>query len=131
MNAKMIIGGVVILVFIVFAASSFLESNVEYTNIAGAMAKGKKVQMMGTWNKERESGFDASTGKFSFYLIDDAGKECRVFLDGAAPNNFEVASSIVAQGRYNKEGYFEATKILTKCPSKYEAKTIEPGKPQS
>jgi len=127
----MIVGGVIILVFIVFGAYSFLDSNVEYTDVAGAMAKGKKVQLKGTWNKERESGFDASTGKFTFYLVDDAGKECRVVLDGPAPNNFEIATSVVAKGRYNAEGYFQANELLTKCPSKYEAKTIEGGKPQS
>jgi len=131
MNPKMIAGGAIILIFLIFGAYSFLDSNVEYTDIAGAMAKGKKVQLKGTWNKDRESGFDASTGKFSFYLIDDAGKECKVILDGAAPNNFEIATSVVAKGRYKTEGYFQANELLTKCPSKYEAKTIEGGKPQS
>jgi cytochrome c-type biogenesis protein CcmE len=128
MNAKMIAGTAIIVVFIVFGAYSFLDTNVEYTDIAGAMAKGKKVQLKGTWNKERESGFNASTGKFSFYLVDDAGKECQVILDGAAPNNFEIATSVVAKGRYNAAGYFQASEVLTKCPSKYEAKSIEQGK---
>jgi cytochrome c-type biogenesis protein CcmE len=131
MNAKLIAGGAIILVFIVFGAYSFLDSNVEYTDITGAMAKGKKVQLKGTWNRERESGFNASTGKFTFYLIDDAGKECRVVLDGAAPNNFELATSVVAKGRYNKDGYFQASEVLTKCPSKYEAKGADVIKPQS
>jgi cytochrome c-type biogenesis protein CcmE len=131
MNAKMIAGTAIIVVFIVFGAYSFLDTNVEYTDIAGAMAKGKKVQLKGTWNKERESGFNASTGKFSFYLVDDAGKECQVILDGAAPNNFEIATSVVAKGRYNTAGYFQASEVLTKCPSKYEAKSIEQGKTSS
>jgi len=66
MNTKTIVGAVIILVFIIFGAYSFLDSNVEYTDIAGAMAKGKKVQLKGTWNKERETKFNASTGQFSF-----------------------------------------------------------------
>jgi cytochrome c-type biogenesis protein CcmE len=33
-----------------------------------------------------------------------------------------VATSIVAKGRFmSDEGYFHATEVLTKCPSKYEA----------
>ena len=104
MNAKTIVGAVIIVVFLVFGAYSFLDSNVEYTDIAGAMAKGKKVQLKGTWNKEREARFDAAKGQFTFYLVDDHGKECQVVLDGAAPNNFELATSVVAKGRYMKEG---------------------------
>jgi cytochrome c-type biogenesis protein CcmE len=49
-----------------------------------------------------------------------------VVLDGAAPNNFELATSVVAKGRYVAEGdYFHATEVLTKCPSKYEATGAE------
>jgi len=131
MNAKTIVGAVIILAFIVFGAYSFLDSNVEYTDIAGAMAKGKKVQLKGTWNKEREAKFNAATGQFMFYLVDDHGKECQVILEGAAPNNFELATSVVAKGRFTKEGYFHANEVLTKCPSKYEAKGSEVVKPQS
>jgi len=130
-NAKMIVGGVVILVFLIFGAYSFLDSNVEYTDIAGAMAKGKKVQLKGTWNKDKETRFDPASGQFSFYLVDDAGKECRVVLEGAAPNNFELATSVVAKGKFTKEGYFHANEVLTKCPSKYEAKGSEVVKPTS
>ena len=39
MKLKVIIGSVVVLAFLVFGSYSFLESNVEYTNIAGAKAK--------------------------------------------------------------------------------------------
>jgi cytochrome c-type biogenesis protein CcmE len=130
-NAKMIVGGIVIVVFLVFGAYSFLDSNVEYTDIAGAMAKGKKVQLKGSWMKERETRFDPVSGRFSFYLVDDAGKQCQVILDGAAPNNFELATSVVAKGRFTKEGYFQASEVLTKCPSKYEAKGDEVMKPKS
>jgi cytochrome c-type biogenesis protein CcmE len=127
MNTKTIVGAIIILVFIIFGAYSFLDTNVEYTDIAGAMAKGKKVQLKGTWNRERATAFNPTTGQFSFYLVDDNGKECQVILEGAAPNNFELATSVVAKGRFTKEGYFHATK----CPSKYEATGTEVMKPQS
>jgi len=125
MKPKVIIGGIIVVVFIIFGSYSFMESNVEYTDIAGAMMKNKKVQLKGTWNKERESSFDASKSQFTFWLVDDSGKECRVVLDGAAPNNFELATSVVAKGRFTDEGYFHATEVLTKCPSKYEAEASE------
>jgi cytochrome c-type biogenesis protein CcmE len=126
MRLKVIIASVIVVAFIVFGSYSFLESNVEYTDVTGAMAKHKKVQLKGAWNKEKESFFDAKSTQFTFYLIDDKGKECRVVLDGAAPNNFELATSVVAKGRYLEDkGYFHATEVLTKCPSKYEAQPSE------
>jgi cytochrome c-type biogenesis protein CcmE len=125
MNAKLIVGGIIVLAFIVFGSYSFMESNVEYTDIAGAMKKHRKVQLKGSWNKEKESGFDSATGRFTFYLVDEAGKECKVVLDGAAPNNFELATSVVAKGRFTDEGYFHASELLTKCPSKYEAQATD------
>jgi cytochrome c-type biogenesis protein CcmE len=125
MNVKMIAGSIVVLVFLGFGAYSFMDSNVEYTDIAGAMAKNKKVQLKGTWNREKSSAFNSSTSQFTFYLVDDAGRECKVVLDGAAPNNFEMATSVVAKGKFTGDGYFHATEVLTKCPSKYEAKGSE------
>ena len=126
MKPKIIVAAIIIVGFIIFGSYSFLESNVEYTNIDGAMKTHKKVQLKGEWAKEKESAFDAKTSTFTFYLKDDAGRECKVVLDGAAPNNFELATSVVAKGRYMPDqGYFHATEVLTKCPSKYEAQADE------
>lgn len=126
MKPKVIVAAVIVVAFIIFGSMSFMESNVEYTDVAGAMKTHKKVQLKGQWNKERPSSFDAKTTQFTFYLVDDHGKECRVVLDGAAPNNFEMATSVVAKGRYNTDdGYFHATEVLTKCPSKYQAQGDE------
>jgi len=128
MKPKVIAASVVVVVFIVFGAYSFLDSNLEYTNIEGAMKKGKKVQLVGTWNRDKDATFDPRTSTFTFYLIDDQGRECKVVLDGAAPNNFELASSVVAKGRFTTDGTFEASELLTKCPSKYEAEAAEVAK---
>jgi len=129
MNVKTILGAIIIIFFIIFGSYSFFETNIEYTDVSGAMRLNKKVQLKGVWNKEKEAHFNAATTQFTFYLLDDAGKECKVILDGAAPNNFEVATSIVAKGQFiEEEGYFHATEVLTKCPSKYEADATEVNK---
>jgi cytochrome c-type biogenesis protein CcmE len=49
-----------------------------------------------------------------------------VVLHGAKPNNFELAVSVVATGTV-RHGALEASNVLTKCPSKYEGKTINLG----
>ena len=119
MKAKIIIGGIVVVIGIVLAAMNFLESNVEYADFSTAEKSHKKVQVKGEWVKEQSSSFDAASVKFSFYMKDDAKRVVKVVLDGAKPNNFELATSVVAKGKFiNNE--FHATEILTKCPSKYE-----------
>ena len=70
--------------------------------------------------KDRESGFDTEKVQFTFYLKDDDNRIERVVLEGAKPNNFELATNVVAKGKY-KDGCFHATEVLTKCPSKYES----------
>jgi cytochrome c-type biogenesis protein CcmE len=119
MKVKIIVAAVVIVAFVVFGAVSFMDSNVEYTDFAKAEKTSKKVQVKGAWVKEKETQFDSKAGQFIFYMIDDNSREVKVVLDGAKPNNFELATSIVAKGRY-KDGYFHANELLTKCPSKYE-----------
>lgn len=119
MKAKIIIGGVVVVVGIVLGALNFLESNVEYADFASAERSQKKVQVKGEWIKEQPSGFDAEKVKFTFYMKDDANRVAKVVVDGAKPNNFELATSIVAKGKF-VNGEFHATEVLTKCPSKYE-----------
>jgi cytochrome c-type biogenesis protein CcmE len=119
MKPRFIIGGVIVVIFIVIGAYSFLESNIQYMNFEKAKAAGKKVQVKGEWAKDKESRYDAAKNQFVFYMRDDNNMEVKVVLDGAKPNNFEVATSVVAKGRFEKD-YFHASDVLTKCPSKYE-----------
>jgi cytochrome c-type biogenesis protein CcmE len=119
MKAKIIIGAIVVIIGIILGAMNFLESNVEYADFASAERTQKKVQVKGEWVKEQPSSFDADRVKFSFYMKDDANRVAKVVLDGAKPNNFELATSVVAKGRF-VNGEFHASDVLTKCPSKYE-----------
>jgi len=129
MNLKFIIGGIIIIAVIIFGALSFIESNVEYVGFEKAKTAHKKVQVKGVWMRERNSAFDANTGIFSFSMKDDDGIIQSVQYKGAKPNNFELAEMIVVKGKYDDDN-FMASEILTKCPSKYEARsaTNESGK---
>jgi cytochrome c-type biogenesis protein CcmE len=120
MKLKLVIGAIVIVVFIIFGAYSFLQSNVEYTDFNHAKMTSKKVQVKGSWLQDQKTEYVASTNQFVFYMVDDTNTPMKVVFDGAEPNNFELATSIVVRGRC-QDGYFHATDILTKCPSKYQA----------
>ncbi|MBF8294772.1 MAG: ccmE [Bacteroidetes bacterium] len=119
MKLKIIIGGIVVIAGIVLGALNFLESNVEYTDFSTAERTNKKVQVKGEWIKDQPTSFDGEKVKFSFYMKDEANRVSKVVLDGAKPNNFELATSVVAKGKF-ANGEFHASEVLTKCPSKYE-----------
>lgn len=116
---KFIVAAIAILGFSGLGVSALLSSSVEYTNATRAEQLGKTVQIVGTWVKEQGSEYDQHKNLFSFHLRDQQGKIVPVVLTGAKPNNFEIAVSVVAKGRM-ENGVFQASSVLTKCPSKYE-----------
>ena len=122
MNVKVVVGGLIIIFGIVLGAINFFDSNVEYGDFAQAKKTQKKIQVKGEWVKNLESSFDAEKIQYTFYLKDDSGEILKVVLDGAKPNNFDLATSVVVKGKYMND-HFHATEVLTKCPSKYEGKT--------
>jgi cytochrome c-type biogenesis protein CcmE len=122
MNVKVVVGGLIIVFGIVLGTINFLDSNVEYGDFAQAKKTQKKIQVKGEWVKNLESSFDAEKIQYTFYLKDDSGEILKVVLDGAKPNNFDLATSVVIKGKY-MNNHFHATEVLTKCPSKYEGKT--------
>ncbi len=119
MKVKIIVGAIVIVAGIVLSAVSFVQTNVEYGDFATAEQTHKMIQVKGEWVKTMDSSFDPRNAQFSFFLKDDNGRIMKVVLDGAKPNNFEIAKSVVAKGKVAGD-CFRATDVLTKCPSKYE-----------
>ncbi len=119
MNIKIVIASVVIVAALIFGAISFVQTNVEYADFHAALTTGKKVQVKGEWIRDTVSSYDPAKNQFLFYMKDDNGDLERVVYDGPRPNNFELANAIVVKGRF-QDGYFHASDILTKCPSKYE-----------
>jgi len=119
MNMKVIVAAGVVVVGLILGVVNFMESNVEYTDFAAAEQTGKKVQVKGEWVRDMHSRFDPDKAQFTFYMKDDHQRVAKIVLEGAKPNNFELAESVVAKGTYAGD-HFHATEILTKCPSKYE-----------
>ena len=113
-------------VFSFLLMSSFGESMVyyktvdEFTNESKAL-EGKTVRLSGLLvpNSLRQK---EGTQDFLFDLT-KAGKTIRVSYTGMLPDSFDSGRDIIAQGNLaENDSVFEATEILTKCPSKYEAK---------
>ncbi len=120
MKIKYFLGVITALVLVVTAVFSIENKKIEYMDFASAAESGRKAQISGTWVREKGQRYDAVTNRFNFTMRDEKGREVPVALEGAKPNNFEIATSIVATGAM-ENGEFKASNILTKCPSKYES----------
>jgi len=116
---KTFVGIIIIVAVIIAIIPTFLQNKIEYVNFVEAKTKTKTVEVQGVWMKNKESKFE--NNKFTFYMKDKDSTEMKVIYDGAKPNNFEVAEGVVVKGKV-KDDVFVASEILTKCPSKYEAK---------
>ena len=118
---KITIASVIVVVFVVVGFMSFMDNKIDYASFVEAQKKLKTVEVKGVWQKDKETKYDPDKSTFTFYMKDDANTEMKVILDGAKPNNFDIATMIVAKGKV-KDDVFYAKEILTKCPSKYEGK---------
>jgi cytochrome c-type biogenesis protein CcmE len=120
MKNKYIIGTALIVLFVAIAVVSLVRTDIEYSDFNLATQKeNKKVQVKGQWVREKGSEYSQEKHEFTFSMKDENGKEAVVILKGGKPNNFEIASHVVATGKF-ANGVFYASNILTKCPSKYE-----------
>lgn len=124
MKARHYIGGVIILVFLGLLFYNFTRTNIEYeSDFTKVMQSGKVCKATGVWVKEKSFQENIQDRTFIFYLRDAKNNEMKVVYKGTKPNNFEIATNVVVTGKY-ENGYFQATDVLTKCPSKYEGQNI-------
>lgn len=59
--------------------------------------------------------------RFSVVDIMDGQTTFPVHYQGPLPDTFEEGRDVVIEGRFTSAGVFEATTVLTKCGSRYEA----------
>jgi cytochrome c-type biogenesis protein CcmE len=124
MKAKYIVGILAALALVAVAVLLVENKKIEYMDLAKAGESGRRAQIVGTYVKDKGNNYDPATNLFRFTLRDEKGEEMPVVLEGAKPNNFELAASVVVTGTVEK-GEVHASNILTKCPSKYEAKGVD------
>jgi len=61
---------------------------------------------------------------FSFILVDDAGREQKVNYNEPMPTDLIRSEKVVVIGSYQGDE-FNATKIILKCPSKYQEQNVK------
>jgi cytochrome c-type biogenesis protein CcmE len=81
-------------------------------HVVGELKKDSRGEIVGL-----ETGADKVS--FSFILVDENGKEQKVLYNEPMPPDFTRSEKVVVIGRYRADS-FVASKILLKCPSKYQ-----------
>lgn len=64
-----------------------------------------------------------STGLVHKFVIEEGGKSMPVVYRDIVPDTFQDNAEAVVEGAFDEHGTFQATFLMAKCPSKYEAET--------
>lgn len=112
------IGGVLVVAFLAYGATSFKSNLTPYVSFDEAMRSGAKVQVAGGL-VPGSTQYVEEGHHLRFGIVDGDGRKLTVLYEGTKPGNFEEATQVVAIGRY-RGGAFHADQLLVKCPSKYQ-----------
>ncbi|RZK49335.1 MAG: cytochrome c maturation protein CcmE [Pedobacter sp.] len=125
MKKSAIIGLLTIAICIGFLVSLNADTNT-YSNFKEASSSKKEEHVMGYWFKEKGLYYDAKIdpNHFSFYMKDEEGTVKKVILNGTKPQDFERSEKLVLIGQMENDVFY-ASKILMKCPSKYNDNLVE------
>ncbi|HLQ99516.1 MAG TPA: cytochrome c maturation protein CcmE [Sphingobacterium sp.] len=125
MKKSSIILIVIIAVAIAMIMVIYTDSST-YSTFTEAKKKDTELYVVGVLNKEREMLYDPviDANRFAFYMYDNDSTECKVVFKGTKPQDIERSEQIVLTGRM-KGDEFHASKILMKCPSKYNEDEVE------
>lgn len=113
--------GVSYLAYTGFAQSATYYLTVSELKASSSSLDGKSVRVSGNvlagsiqWEPVSLSlKFDMTEG----------GQTLPVIYQGTLPNSFSDGVNVIARGQYQADGTLQAVEILTKCPSKYEARS--------
>lgn len=121
---KFIFGAAFLAVAIaVLGFTAFRNAATYYYNVSEAVSMGSAVYgqnirvsgkvAVGTIVKEDQ-------GRALRFNVVDETASLPVFYRGTVPDTFKEDGEIVAEGKLNADGVFQATQIIAKCPSRYE-----------
>ena len=122
MRKRYLIGGIIIVLFLVFGMRAFMRHVTPYVSIAEARQSHRTIQVSGLLGTDK-GVYDSQTHSLRFTLNDRHGDTLLVEYKGVKPANFDNANSVVVIGKYDS-GVFKAERLLLKCPSKYKDRTL-------
>lgn len=120
---------IILIVIIAIAIAMILviyTDSSTYSTFAEAKEKNTELYVVGVLNKEKALHYDPvkDANHFSFYMYDKDSTECQIVFNGSKPQDIERSEQIVLTGKM-EGNTFHASKILMKCPSKYNKDQVE------
>ena len=113
--------GIVVIAMAIGAIVSTINDAGTYVTFAKAKSNPNvEYTVIGELNKSKEIMYnpEVNANLFSFYVIDQDGAEEKITFHGTKPQDFERSEQITLQGKMIDDNFI-CTKILMKCPSKY------------
>lgn len=128
MRKSAIIGLITIAICIGFLVSLNADTD-SYSDFSEATSSQREEHVMGHWEKSKGTYYDAvkDPNHFAFYMKDEKGNVKKVVLNGTKPQDFERSEKLVLIGQMENNTFY-ASKILMKCPSKYNNNMVEVNK---
>lgn len=125
MKKSSILGIIAIAIGISIIISIYADSST-YASFKEAKQAEIELHVVGQLNKDKELIYNPkeNANYFAFYMLDEHGEECKVVFNGSKPQDFERSEQIVLTGKMIGQE-FHASKILMKCPSKYNEDEVE------
>ena len=113
--------GIVVIALAIGAIVSTINDAGTYVTFAKARNNpNMEFTVIGGLNKAKEIIYEpeVDANLFSFYVVDKEGAEQEIIFHGTKPQDFERSEQITIQGKMIDDAFI-CTKILMKCPSKY------------
>lgn len=125
MKKSAIIGLITIAICVGFLVSLNADTS-NYSTFTEAAKDSREFHVMGHWAKDKGMYYDAlkDANHFSFYMKDEKGEIKKVIYSGTKPQDFERSEKLVLIGKMSNDTFY-ASKILMKCPSKYNSDLVE------
>ena len=129
-NKKIVMGlalaavAFVIMMFSTMPSAGSKEITIADLTQNGSKYEGDYIMTQGLLNKESVK-WDADKLELTFELYEEGQGTLQVFHKGIKPDNFSEDVIVLVEGFIQADGVFEAEKVQTKCPTKYEGEDME------
>lgn len=140
-NKKLVFGSVVLLgAFGLLVAGSMQTSTLRAIPVGELLTKeaqaqtlvGQRLRVVGFVGNEpvrrvvdSNSNADGGAGSTQYFIVHDKDKKITVEYRDALPETFKAGSPVQVDGVYYEPGKLRADRVLTKCPSKYQAEEVD------
>jgi cytochrome c-type biogenesis protein CcmE len=119
MNLKIVLAIGLLVAALAIGLTSFRQTMTPYIGFQEAKSASGQVQVNGVL-ADKNYVLKPADQYLKFNLKDTKGEVMPVEYHGVIPGNFDQAVSVVAIGQFQHD-HFEASQLLVKCPSKYQA----------